>query len=79
MHKKRHQDRDLFMAELAKVNYTETHDRKFMIGSNLIYKSAKKKWIERIINNNQELKKLLDYTFGGLIPIVFMSKTDSNS
>ena len=77
VHEKRHQDRDLFMAELAKVNYTETHDRKFMIGSNLFYKSAKEKWNERIIKNNRDLKKLLDHTFGRLIPIVFTSKTDT--
>jgi hypothetical protein len=79
VHQKRHQDHDLFMAEFAKVNYTETHDRKFMIYSNRIYKSARIKWIELITKNNQELKKLLDYTFGHLIPIVFTPEISIDS
>jgi hypothetical protein len=72
VHETRYDDDVLNVSTFFEIA-SSSDDQKIKVVATLSYKRVKKKWSERIKKNNEDLKKLLDVIFEGLIPIVFPS------
>jgi len=75
IHEKRLDKKELSRLGTFELLSTYSQNEDYELGTNFLYRKAKKEWYERIINNNIKLKEYINIIFGKLIPVVFPSQT----
>ena len=71
VHKERFEDDQLFILGFFELASTHSGDEELEVGANLAYMLAKEEWSKKIKDNNRDLKRVLDWLFEQLTPIVF--------